>query len=69
MSNRRRHRPSRPDRDALDLGSLAIAIARLSGCNCQPTTRTTTAGYGIGHVTVEHDDWCALLLKRSAPWN
>lgn len=53
----------------LDLIAQAAAIATLlAGCTCNPEI-TIEEARGFHHAHVAHDDGCALLQHRAAPWN
>lgn len=48
-----------------DPQQAALIAARADGCTCNPEISIkANAGNGdIGHATIRHDDWCALLRR------
>lgn len=54
-----------PDR----LTAAVLTSALLAGCTCSPDVDLTEEGDGIHRATVRHDDWCALLIARTAHLN
>ncbi len=68
MSNRPHRRPAKRV-TADQIRAAALDASRLAGCDCTPELTLTPDDDGMYRCQVGHDPWCALLQRRSAPWN